>query len=340
MDFSDIDAVLNSLNTSSVTFGQVVDMIINGGQNVNYKSITGKVFEAITGETGDIKELISKLLIIVIMSAVFVNISKTFSNRQVSETGFYITYIIMYMLLAVSFGSLYEMTKKVIGTLVVFMEALIPSFFMAVSYVAGSSGTIMFYQSALIVMALVEAVILKLILPLVNLYFVFAMVNPMLSEDYFSNMLILLKKLITWSIKSLLMLVSGAWLVESIILPAFMDVKSVLAKKLVSIPGAGSMLGTVFETVIGAGGIIKNAIGAAGLIAIFLICFIPVSKLCIYGIVYQGTAAIAQPVCGDKRLSDCVKAAAEAVRLLLMVSLISAVLFVITIAIVTLATGG
>ena len=104
-----------------------------------------------------------------------------------------------------------------------------------------------------------------------------------------------------------------------------------------AIPGIGSILSGVAETVLGAGVLLKNAIGVAGVIAILVICLVPVLKLAIYVILYKLGAAAIQPI-SDSRLVACLTAASEAASMLLQTLFVGAVLFEIAITIVAVAT--
>lgn len=338
-DFSDIDKVINDILGTGSFEGYLSALSEDGGK-ISFDSIFRSISGAISGEIHSLKSLLVEMLIIIILAAVFVNFSKTFKSRQVSETGFYIAYMLMFMLLAVSFGRLRGVTVGVMEGLTSFMKALIPTFMMTVSYVSGSGAALIYYQSALVVVALVDLVLLKVFLPMVNMYFVFSMLNPLLKEDYFSKLTTLLEKIITWGVKSMFALVAGVGIVQSLIIPAAGSIrKSIAGKTLSAIPGVGNTVGAAFESVYGAGVLIKNAVGVSGLLVLGAICAVPLIRLCLYMFIYQSGAALAQPIDNDSRISGCIGAAAKSVQLLLLVAGMSAVLFVLTIAIVAMATG-
>lgn len=339
-DFSEIDKVVKDILGTGDGFGSYVNSLINDGGKISFESIFRYFTNAISGEIHNLKALLVEMLLIIVLSAVFVNFSKTFKSRQVSETGFYIAYMLMFMLLAVSFGGLKGITVEVMNGLMTFMEALIPTFFMTVSYVSGSSIALVYYQSALVVVSMVDVVLVKIFLPLVNMYFVFSMINPLLEEDFFSKLTELIEKIIMWGIKSMFAIVSGVGLIQSLIIPAAGNIRKGLAGRTIgAIPGVGNTVGAAFESVYGAGILIKNAVGVTGLLIIVAICAVPLMRLCLYMAVYQSGAALAQPIDNDNRISGCISAAAKSVQLLFFVSGMSAVLFIIMVAIVTMATG-
>lgn len=338
MNFSEVDNVLNEIKGGSFSFEKYVDNLMNGGSG-GFGDIISNAASVLSMSFLDVRSLISDIIIIILMSAVFVTISRSFATKQVSDTGFYITYMLMYMLLATNFSGMYLIAENGLRLLIEFMTALLPSFFVSVTYVLGSSSSLVFYQSALILIAIVEGIILKIFLPMVNMYFIIGMLNPLLVEDYFSNALKLIEKIVMWGLKSIFVLVMGVGVVESIILPQTSEIRSVLMKRIMSVPGAGSQIGTAFEVVFGAGNIIKNSIGVAGLIFIMIICLYPAAKLLMYDFVCRLLAAAAQPVCVDKRMGGCLSQAARTIKMLFLIVSMSALLFLITIAVVLFSTN-
>ncbi len=339
-DFSEIDKVMGDIIGKDQSFTGYLDMLANGSSQFSFEGAYNYLAGIIAGELGDIKALFAKIMIIIILASVFINFSSAFKSKQVSETGFYVTYMIMFMLLAVSFGELKNVANGAVNGLMSFMEALVPTFFMAVTYVVGGEGSLVFYQSTLALLTLVDMLLVKILMPMVNVYFIFAAINPLMEEDYFSRLIELMEKLVTWGLKSLFSVVIGIGLIQGMVIPAAGGLKKgIIGKTAGAIPAVGGTVSAVLESVFGAGVLIKNGIGAAGLIVIIVICLAPLIKLAVYALIYQTSAAIAQPAANDKRMLDCIGAAAKSARLLFSVVGMSAVLFMLTIAIVVVATG-
>ena len=105
------------------------------------------------------------------------------------------------------------------------------------------------------------------------------------------------------------------------------------------IPGIGSIAGSVTDVVLGSSVLIKNGIGAAALVVIVLICLMPLVKLGVLMLILELAAALLQPV-SDKRMTGCVSGVGEGIRLLFRVVFTTAVLFMLTIAVVTVSVRG
>ena len=340
MDFSAIDEVLKDITDNNESFSRYVDMFIDGDEKFSFQGVFNNIINTLNNEIAGVKGLFAEMIVIIIIAAIFINFSKALKSKQVSETGFYVTYMLMFMLLSVTFTGLSDIAEGILDNLLAFMQALIPSFFLTVTYITGSSTAVVFYQSALGVIGIVDMCIAKVFLPAVNMYFIFSMLNPLLSEDFFSRFITLMEKLILWGLKSIFTLVAGIGLIQGMVIPAAAGMRrGVVGKALTSVPGVGNTVGQVAESVYGAGILIKNAVGVSGLIIIVIICGAPMIRFLVYSLVMQTGAAITQPAANDKRMIECLSAASNASKMLFYVVGMASVLFIITIAIVTLSTG-
>ena len=114
--------------------------------------------------------------------------------------------------------------------------------------------------------------------------------------------------------------------------------KSMLYKAFQMIPGIGSSIETVSETVIGAGNIIKNGIGTAAIAVLLIVCFVPVLKLIILSVLFKVTAAVIEPV-SDKRIVKAVNSLGTAIGLLILIVLVAVSLFMLVSAMIVLLTN-
>jgi stage III sporulation protein AE len=164
------------------------------------------------------------------------------------------------------------------------------------------------------------------------------MANNLSKEDMLSKFTELLETIINWGLKTLLGVVIGFNTVQGLITPVSDKIKkSMVLKAAESIPGVGDIFSGAAESVIGAGILLKNAIGVAGVVVIVSLCTVPVIKLAVMTLIYKVSSAAVQPI-SDKRMLKCISASADACLLLLQTVLVGAILFVITITIVAATT--
>lgn len=218
-----------------------------------------------------------------------------------------------------------------------FMKVLCPGYLLSVVFAAGSSSALMFYNFILVLIYLVEIVVFRFLLPIINLYIMIQVMNYMLEEEVLSEFAELVKKGIQWSLKSLIGIVIGVNVVQGLLGPA-MDTlkKSAWTKSLTAIPGIGNTFGSVADVIFGTAVLIKNGIGMAGAIVIVGICLMPIIQTALLTFLYKLVAAMIQPI-SDSRITGCISSVSEGYELLLQIIITTMILFLITIAVVAAA---
>lgn len=340
-DYTDIQNAIDDVLVSngSFDFKSYVGKLISSGEGISAKGAISDLFTALGKEFDANRSALFKLIMIAIVAAVFTNFTNVFNNNQVGETSFYITYLLLFTTITGTFATATAVASGAISAVLSFMKALIPTYFMSIAFVSSKATTLVFYESALVLITIVDVVLVHIMIPLVNIYMVITLVNNLAKEDFLSKLAELLESIIKWSMRTLFIAVVGFNTIQGLIVPASNSVKKTLAMKFTkAIPGIGNSLNSVAETVMGAGTLIKNAIGVTGLVVIVLICVIPLIKLVVTMLIYKVGVAIVQPI-SDKRVISCISGAANAAGLLVYVVSIAAVLFMVTIAILAATTS-
>ena len=341
MNYSEIQEVIEDVmgQGNQFNFGDYVGRLINGEEPLSMLGIAKEIGSCIKGEIKANVSTFASLITIALIAAVFTNLSIAFKNNQVSETGYYITYLLLFGLLIGSFMVASKIAENALSSVLDFMKALAPTYFMSVAFTTGAATSMMYYEAALMLITLVDFLIIKIIIPMVNIYLVIVLANNMSKEDMLSKLAELFSSGISWLLKSMLAAVVGFNAIQGLIVPVADQVKrSVLMKASEAIPAVGDALGGTAQTILSAGILLKNAIGVAGLVTIITIVAVPFMKLLMITVVYKAGCALLQPI-SDKRFTDCINATAKSSALLLQTIFIGAVLFLLSITIVAVTTG-
>ena len=111
-----------------------------------------------------------------------------------------------------------------------------------------------------------------------------------------------LKSSVVWFLGIFLTIFVGIVSLEGTLSSSVDGITAKTAKAAVSslIPVVGKVLGDVVDSVLGCGIILKNAVGAVGVIVIIGICIVPVIKVAVLSIMYSLASAIVEPVADTK----------------------------------------
>ena len=341
IDYSDIQDVIDDMMAygNEFDFGAYVEGLMNGEKRFSITDIGLQLIQSIKGEIKANIGTFGRLISIALIAALFTNISMAFKNSQVSETGYYVTYLLLFGLLVSTFVTASKIAAAAIESILEFMKVLVPAYFISVGLSSGTTTSMVYYEAALMLISLVDYMIIKIIIPLINFYLIISLSNNLSKEDMLSKLAGLFASIINWLLKSLLTAVVGFGAIQGLIVPVSDRVKrSAFLKASEAIPGIGNTIGGVTETILGAGILLKNAIGEAGLVVIIILCAAPFLKLLMITVVYKAGSAILQPI-SDKRIIECISASAKSSEMLLQSVFVGAVLFLLSITIVAVTTG-
>lgn len=338
--WSDIDRYLQrETGGQGISFTELVKELMAGNGKEAGRMLLDAAKQSLFQEISHGGHMAGQLLALGLIGAVFANFSGIFTGSQISETGFFMTYLMAFTVLAASFFDSIQIAAEVLERQMLFMKVLLPSYFLAVAWAGAAAASAAWYEVVLFLIAAVQWLYLNLLLPLVRVYILLVMAGHMAKEDMLSKMTELLKSGIQWGIRSLIGLVLGFQLIQGMVLPYADAVKTAGVQKLLQvIPGVGAGAGAVTKLILGSGVLIKNTMGAAAVLILVLISLVPVLKLVVLLLIYRAVAAVLEPV-ADKRLVGCISGIADGQKLLLGLVTSGLLLFVITIALICAGTN-
>ena len=332
-EIKDLDTAIRKLfPEEKLHFQDLVESVIRQDENLSAGQIRNYVLKVN-------KPVLASIIFLVLIAAVFSNFSEVFQNCQISQTAFFLVYLSVITVGIRNFQAAAVEVQHGLENLILFMRVLCPVYFVCMAVAVGSISAIAFYNLALFLIFLVELVILKWIVPLIQIALLMEILNNLTEEEFLSKAAELLRLVIGWSLKSLLALVTGIGFIERIISPAADQVKrSVWTKGVRMIPGIGDVVSGTSEVVLGSAVLLKNGVGIAGALLVTGVVMIPVINMGILTLLYKGTAALIQPV-SDKRIVEAISFTGEGYHMLLKTVLATAVLFLVTLAVAASAAS-
>ena len=334
------DAVNQILKEDSFSIEEILNQILKG-ESLFQKETMSKWFKNIVkAQLQREQKAMFQVVLLVLLAAVFSNFTAVFGDGKTGETSFYITYMLLLAVLIKSFGSMGVELKELLENFILFLKALMPSYFLAVTASSGSATAMIFYEAVLFLIYVIQVVFLKGIVPAIYVLALVELVNYLHSEDFLSKMAELLQTLIEWSLKSCMAVVLGMQLIQNMIGPAMDSLKrDIIGKTAASIPGIGNAINGVTEVALGTAVIIRNGIGVVGIIILVCIGIRPVIRLALLAFLYKLLAAVTQPV-SDKRMTGALSTIGNGYVLFLKILLCMELLIFITIAILSISFIG
>lgn len=339
-DFNEIEENLDRMfPQEKISFSDVFSALMSGNMAETIRIFLRFLTDQISYEFDYNRRSLVYVLMIALTAAVFSNFAGAFKSRQISDISFYIMYMLLITLCLTSFRISAEGLEDRLSALVDFMRVLCPSYFLAVAFASGSVTSLFFYNVILFLIYVVELVIVRFLLPVVNIYIMVRVLGNLTGEDFLSEFADLIRKAVSWILKTLLICVVSVNVVQGLLAPAIDAVKrSALTRTAEALPWVGNAVGGVAEVVLGTAVLIKNGIGMAGAVITIAICAVPILQMLIMAFMYKLAAALVQPV-SDKRITTCISGISEGYEIMVKVIFTSGLLFMITIAIVAASTS-
>ncbi len=321
-----------------ISFGDVYNLLMEGDIESAIGLCAQGVADSLTKEVLENRSLMLKLLMLIIIAAVFNNYSSVLKHSYVGEQGFFITYLMTCTILFNSFFIIYDMSEEAIIYISEAMECMIPAFSLSIVMCGGLLTSQMTGQILVFVMTYMEKLLIYIVLPLVRAYFLIILLNQLNAKDRFSKLAELVKQISEWILKGFITVVIGINAVKSMLVPVYENTSYNMLIKGISILPGGSSLTDLSGIMLGAGVLIKNCVGITAVIILFSVFCIPFVKLTYFYICYRLVLAAAQPI-SDKRILMGIEGVCNATSVLIKAVMTALALCVISISIIIISTN-
>lgn len=339
LDFSALNDFLNQHMRVEMSFEELVSQIsINGLDALNKENITMLVFDSLFYELSIARPIFIKMLLFSILFSVVQRLLMT-KNKYISDVSFLVIYATLMVLLMQSFFFVRDIAMEGVDSLLIFLNALIPTYAVTLAFSGSALSGAMLYEVAFMFVYIIELLLKSFLSPLIQVFVLVLFLNHLFDEDKLSKLADFMEKIVVLILKGAFGAVIGLGVVQSMLTPAKDRLASnVFLSGVSSMPGVGNFMGSAGEIILSCGMLIKNSVGVIGLIILFLVAVVPVLKIgCFWGM-YQLLGIVLQPV-ADKRITECVAAVTRGCDLYLKIILYSMMLFFILFSMVSVATS-
>lgn len=310
--------VENTLKDKEIdlSYTQLVKQLIHGNVKGVLHTIKAKMKEVFLNRMLIQKDLIREILLIAFTAAIFKNLSDSFFQQSTANSAFYITYVILCGVMVHSFFYLNKTVTQLVTLMADYMKGMIMAYSLAVVSTSGITTSTTVYEFYLLLIYAMTTLTNVVLLPMIKILFVLKIINHISKEEHFSRLCKTLEGVIKFLLKGFLSVLLGVQLIQSMILPAVDSMKNtVLQKGMSAIPGIGSGLNSAMTMVIGSAVVIKNSIGAVGILVLIVIIVPPVIEITAVVLTYLLAGIMIQPI-SDKRITGAMDAVIQSGKLM------------------------
>lgn len=288
------------------------------------KTAIEKVNPSITEAAGVCLSIIGIILLVSILQ----NISKE-SENTVTLAG---AVAIGVILLSPS-SVLINLATKTVTELSQYGKLLLPVLTTALAAQGGTTSSAALYSGTVLFCTILTTLISKIVIPLIYIYLCLAVAHGAIGEEILKNIKNFIKWLITWSMKIVLYVFSGYMSITKIITGS-VDASAIRAAKLTisgMVPVVGNIISDASETILVSAGIVKNATGVYGLLAIISVLIGPFIKIGIQYLLLKLTGSVCS-IFGVKQATGVITDFSKAMAMALgMIGIIGLLLMISTV---------
>ena len=315
LDFSNIEDSIASLDTDmnlfEGSFKDKVSAILSGEYFNNYSS----VFSAVIGILFDNLKSLLPLFMTIMAVAILFNILSNIRHEKMASIDnivYFASYAIIMLLMAGVITKVSTMTLSTISTMKNQMDAIFPILLTLLTAVGGIASVGVYKPVVAILSSGVVGIVKGVLFPIFVLSFVFLIIGNLSPNAKLNKFSSFLSSCFKW-IVGFVFTLFGAFLAIQGISAGKYDGVSIKATKFAVksyVPILGGYLSDGMDFIVLSSILIKNAVGVAGLLLIFITIISPIIKIVVLKLGLQLTSAIIEPV-GDNRISnllnDCAK---------------------------------
>ena len=320
INLADVQKMLDDfMGADSFSMKEALIKLTRGEQAFSKEAVQEFVYRFFFYQLDQEKELFVKLILLILLSAVFTSFAEVFENNQIGDISFFVVYLLFFTILMDSFSKMGSSLEKTISWMTEMMKGLAPAYYMTVCAASCAASAVVFYEGVLLMVWGIQWLLLTVLLPASGMYVLLQLVNSLSREEMLGKMAELLNTAVSWGLKSLLAAVVGLQIIRNLVAPVMDSVKrGLLSKAAGALPGVGNAVNMVTELVVTSAVLVRNCLGVVILVVFVLIGAGPMLYYGILSLLYRLLAAVAQPV-SDRRMVRALGTMGEGCALLLRI---------------------
>ena len=320
INLADVQKMLDDfMGADSFSMKEALIKLTRGEQAFSKEAVQEFVYRFFFYQLDQEKEFFVKLILLILLSAVFTSFAEVFENNQIGDISFFVVYLLFFTILMDSFSKMSSSLEKTISWMTEMMKGLAPAYYMTVCAASGAASAVVFYEGVLLMVWGIQWLLLTVLLPASGMYVLLQLVNSLSKEEMLGKMAEFLNTAISWGLKTLLAAVVGLQIIRNLVAPVMDNLKrGLLGRAAGALPGVGNAVNMVTELVVTSAVLIRNCLGVVILVIFVLAGAGPMLHYGILSLLYRFLAAVSQPI-SDKRMVSALGTMGEGCALLLRI---------------------
>ena len=189
LDFSKLDHFMRQdAEDSGITFSELVkELLYQEKPGALYQQIGPWLMGQLCESVCENRKILVEVVLLAVCFSVLKNFAGAFASSYVSDLCFILVFCVLAVLMLQSFLTFREIVCGVLEKSVDFFQIFMPTFSIAMLFSAGESIASGFYQTAFLIIYLIEWLFLTILVPMIHIYILTVLINYFFEEEKFAK---------------------------------------------------------------------------------------------------------------------------------------------------------
>lgn len=317
LDLSGLESILSNLNSQqsgifgSTSFIEKLQSILSGEFTDNAGSVWEAILKLIFDELLNFLPLIATIIAVAILSGMVGDLRGT-NSKSIADITHFVCYGVIIVLVVSACTNVLTLTSSTLQGLKEQIDIAFPILLTILTAIGGTASVGVYQPAVALFSGTIMQIFTLVLMPLFIFSLVFTVISNLSSSvklEKFSNFFNSLFKWITGAVFTIFI---GFLIIQGITAGSLDTVSIRTAKYAIRsyIPILGGYLSEGFNVIMASSILIKNAIGASGLLLMFSSVIVPVVEIVLLMLCLKLTAGILEPLT-DSRISNFINGVAK-----------------------------
>jgi stage III sporulation protein AE len=342
LDTKELDSFLQEMNQTWHGYGPDISLadflsLYRSDEDSKYspKVILNGLLRYLVREVMANADLLAKLVVLAIIAAILQQVQSAFNSESTGKLAYAMIYLVLIGLAITGFGLAVATAKQVMDALSGFMLAMLPTMLALLAGMGGLTSAALFHPLMVTFTSTASTIMVTVVYPLIFLAAMLDIVSGLNENFKLTHLASLFRQGAMYILGLTFTLFLGVVAVKGAA-GAVADGVTMKTTKFVLgsfIPVVGKMFADATDLIFGSSILLKNALGMAGLTAIFFIAAFPLLKILSLVIVYQVAGALVEPA-GAGQIAKMLTTIAKSLQLVFASVAVVALMFFVGVTVI------
>lgn len=341
LNLKEIETILKGLGDNELAvfgaqnFGDKVSQIVSGEFASGQQSIFSAVINLFFDDVLSFVPLLASIIVISIICGFLSNLKSEGSGKSVGDIIHFVCYGVVITLVMTGVVNLLRMTASTMNGLRTQMEAVFPILLTIMTAIGGTASVSIYQPAVAFLSSGIMHIFTAVLMPLFIFSLVFTIVSHLTSTVKLDKFTKFFQSAFKWLIGGIFTIFMAFLAIQGITASTYDGVSIRTAKYAIRsyVPILGGYLSEGFDVIMASSVLIKNAVGASGLLLMFSSVLNPIVKILVFIFVLKLAAAILEPLT-DSRISDFIYSVSKSLSMLIVMILGVSFMYLITVGLI------